>query len=139
MRTQKFCCNDHKLRYFGRPEYARGRSRKSYWKDPERARANGRAWRVKHRDRLNFKARQKRRANPGYEQSRASRKKLKQRATIRAQWRLTTIFENTMLTKETKQEWQKLPDKERNKLRRALLAKAREIGILSTVEMETLA
>jgi hypothetical protein len=130
MRTQKFCCNDCKIRYFNGPNYSPQRSRKIYWKDPERARAYSRAW---------SEARQKRRANPGYEQSRASRKKRKQRATIRAQWRLTTILENTMLTKETKQKRQKLPDKERDKLRRALLAKAREMGILSTVEMETLA
>ena len=100
MRTQKFCCNDCKIRYFngpGRkiywkdPERARADSRAWYWKDPERARAYSRAFTARHRDRLNFKARQKRRLNIGFARERERQNRRKQRALRRAQFRLQTI------------------------------------------------
>ena len=134
MRTQRFCCNDCKLRFFSRVEYTRPRNRNYYWKNPERSRALGRAWTAKHRDRLNLKARQKRRLNAGFTRIRERQNRRKQRALRRAQFRLQTILEQTMLTEKERREWQQLPENERWKLRRALLAKAREMGIKPDME-----
>ena len=39
-----------------------------------------------------------------------------------------------MLTEKERQAWQQLPNNERDKLRRALLAKAREMGVKPDME-----
>jgi hypothetical protein len=94
MQTQRFCCNDCKLRFFGGVKYAKKRKtnhRKYYWRDPERARAYSRAFTARHRDRLNLKARQKRRLNIDFARERERQNRRKQRALRRAQFRLQTI------------------------------------------------
>jgi hypothetical protein len=134
MRTQKFCCNACKIKWWDNSPIQRSRSRKTYWRDPERARAHSRAFHARHRDRLNFKARQKRRLNAGFTRTREAQNRRKQRANRRAQFRLQTILEKTMLTEKERREWQQLPENERWKLRRALSAKAREMGVNPDME-----
>jgi hypothetical protein len=119
----------------------------------EKATASRLAWRKKNegRDRSTYNAwcrknwhsklwpRKKfvRQLNRDHTRSSKRRSWLRNRERHLDEYRFTSILEKT-LTKRTQQEWRKLPRTERDKRRRILLKRARELGIVTPAIEEKL-
>jgi predicted RNA-binding Zn-ribbon protein involved in translation (DUF1610 family) len=127
-------------RYWNDPETARARIHHEYWKDVEHSRARDRAWYTRNNDKIALRKRNTRRRNLDLYRARARNSQRKRRQKNLAQIRLMALLEKILIRSNlpSLNHKRKESRNERNRFRRALLVKARELGIITKAMEESL-